>query len=378
MKPNGYALSDTGLKRSENEDFYLMDDELNLFVVCDGVGGHAAGGLASELCARTLRQTVQEGKSYIQRYHADRSLTNRAIIAGLIQRAVITANEKIQEMADVDVTKRGMCTTVVCLLQLDDFAVLGHVGDSRIYLSRGGKLHQLTEDHKYAVEMVKRGILKPEEASRSPQGNVLTRAVGLSPTIQVDTLQIETMPGDMFMLCTDGLYKYTDRAEMLALLSHEVHQIPSQSIKYARDRGGSDNITALVVKMEGEQKRAQNDVIDVLKKTEIIMKIPVFKYLSYQEVTKVLSIAQVKRFIRGAIMVKEGDPSDEMYIIADGTADVMKKDVKIVSRKKGDVFGEMGIFDRAPRSATVVASSVVVAITLGSKELLALLRQESQ
>ncbi len=378
MKSNGYGLSDAGLQRNENEDFYLMDEDLNLFVVCDGVGGHAAGGMASELCARTLRQTVQEGKAYIQRYHSDRSLTNRAIIAGLIQRAIVTANEKIQAMTEVDITKKGMCTTVVCLLQLDDFAVLGHVGDSRIYLSRGDKIHQLTEDHKYSVEMVKRGILKPEEAHKSPQGNVLTRAVGLSPTIQVDTLQVETMPGDLFLLCTDGLYKYTDKNELGNLLSQDVQQIPTQAIKFAKDRGGSDNITALVVRMDGEEKSPRNDVIDVLKKTEIIMKIPIFKYLSYQEVTKVLSIARLKRFNKGSTMVKEGDPSDEMYIIAEGTADVLKKEVKIVSRGKGDVFGEMGIFDRAPRSATVMASSAVVAITLHSKEFLALLRQESQ
>lgn len=378
MKANGYALSDPGLKRTANEDSFLMDEEIGLFVVCDGVGGHVAGGTASKMATQTIRQVMSEGRTILQRYQTDRSLKNRAVVAGLLQKAVQTANEQIYRMAEVDVVKRGMCTTVAAMIVLDDYSILAHAGDSRIYLYRSGQVHQLTEDHKYAIEMVKRGMMKPEDAAKSPQANVLTRAVGIQPAVQIDTLQLELADGDLFLLCSDGLHNYADRAELKhRLSSNDADKLPAHLVEFAKSRGGADNITAICVKLEME-KAARDDVVDVLKKTEIFGKIPMFRYLGYTEMTKVLSIAHLKHFETNAAVVKQGDPSDEMYILANGETDVLKNNVKIAERKKGDFFGEMGIFDNAPRSATVVAKTPVVAITLHRKDLLELLRQESQ
>lgn len=378
MKANGYALSDPGLKRSANEDYYLMDEEIGLFVVCDGVGGHVAGGVASEMAGKMIRQVMNDGRTIIQKYNADRSLKNRAIVAGLLQKAILAANEQIYRMAEVDVLKRGMCTTVAALVVLDDYAILAHVGDSRIYLYRSNQVHQLTEDHKYAIEMVKRGMMKAEDAAKSPQANVLTRAVGIQPAVQVDTLQLELANGDLFLLCSDGLHNYADRNELKNRFSSgDPTKLPLQLVDFAKSQGGSDNVTVITVKLEME-RAAQDDVVDALKKTEIFGKIPMFRYLGYTEMTKALSIAHLKQFAAGAAVVKQGDPSDEMYIIAAGETDVLKNNVKIAERKKGDFFGEMGIFDNAPRSATVTARTPVTAITLHRKDLLELLRQESQ
>lgn len=354
-----------------------MDEELGLFVVCDGVGGHVAGGMASEMCARTIRQYVNDGKSLIQKYNVDKTLKNRAVVAGLLQKAIQTANDKIYGMAEVDVLKKGMCTTVVSMLLLEDFVILGHVGDSRIYLHRAGQVHQLTEDHKYAVEMVKKGILSPEDAARSPQGNVLTRAVGFQASLQVDTLQLELMDGDLFLLCSDGLHSYADRNELKNQFAHELPGVPANLIQFAKQRGGHDNITAVVVRFEKE-KDAGGDVLDILKKTEIMGKIPIFRYMTYSEINKILSIAQVRFFKKSDIIMKEGAPSDEMFIIAQGSVDVLKDGVQVKTRFKGEVFGEMGIFDNAPRSASVQAVEPVIGISLQRRELLGLLRQESQ
>ena len=376
MKPIAYGLTDVGIKRSQNEDYYLMDEELGLYIVCDGVGGSQAGQVASELCARTIRQVVAEGREYLIQYNKDKSLKNRAIVAGLLQKAITTANDKIYQMAEVDVTKKGMCTTTVVALFLGDYAVLAHVGDSRVYVYRGGQVHQLTEDHKYAVEMVKKGILTAEEASRSPQGNVLTRAVGLYPAIQVDTLQLEVMNGDSVLLCTDGLHNYAQKNDLKTMFEHETSKVTSELITFAKQKGGADNITAVLIKID-DGKPAQDEVINVLKKTEIMGKIPVFRYLSYQELTKVLSIAHVAGFKKGTPIVKEGEPSGDMFIVAFGMVSVLKSGVKVAERGKGEVFGEMGIFDNAPRSATVQAESDVSVISLKRKELLGLLRQDS-
>lgn len=377
MKATCYAHTDPGNKRPQNEDYYLVDEELGLFVVCDGVGGHVAGAMAAEMSARAIRQVVHDGRAIMQAYAKDKSLKNRSICAGLLQKAIFEANAKIHQMAEVDVVKKGMCTTSAALLLLDDYAILGHVGDSRIYLHRGDQIHQLTEDHRYSVEMLKRGILTAEEAARSPQSNVLTRAVGIQPTVQVDLLQIEVMSGDTFLVCSDGVHSYFDKNDLKAQFSADVQKLPDQIVKTAKQRGGADNITAVVVKID-EAKEAKSDVVDVMKKTEILGKIPIFRYMTYPEITKILAISHAKQFKKGSIVLKEGDASDEMHIIASGMTDVVKGQTKVAQRGKGEVFGEMGIFDNAPRSATVAAAEDVISIAIHRKDLLQLLRQESQ
>lgn len=376
MKSTIYGHSDPGKTRTKNDDFYLMDEELGLAIVCDGVGSLAAGGEAAEKCARAIRHVVNEGRAYIQKYNQDRSLKNRAIVAGLLQKGIQVANETIYKTGNEDPVKKGMATTCVASIALGDYAVIGHVGDSRAYLYRGGQVHQLTEDHKFALEMIKKGILSAEDAAKSPQAQALTRAVGLGLTTQVDTIQVELMSGDMFLLCTDGLYGYFDKADMRNQFQIDVQKLPEHLVKLAKERGGRDNITGIAVKID-EAKEAKSDVIDVFRKAEIMGKIPIFKYMSYPELMRLLSIAEVKSFKKSEVIVQEGDLSDEMFIIVHGSAEVLKADAKVAVRNRGDVFGEMGIFDNAPRSATIRALEDTKAIALHRKQLMGLLRQES-
>ena len=381
MKTTGYGLTDLGKKRSINDDFLLMDDELHLFIVCDGVGGHVSGNVASELCAQTVRQIVSENKPQIAKYNADRTLKNRALVAGVLQKAVLAASEKIFMLSEIDVTKRGMCTTLVAVLILDDYAVIAHVGDSRVYILRGQQMHQLTEDHKYATEMVKNGTLSAEEAARSPHGNIISRAVGHQKLVEVDTLQLELLNGDTFLLCSDGLTEYLDKSElasqMLSTKSDEMEKLPAEFIRLANERGGRDNITALTVRVNSTKDHA-TEILNILKKMEIVGKIPLFRYLGFQDVTKILSLAQVRKFSAGTVLALEGSLSEEMFIIAQGKVAVKKADQTIVERIKGEIIGEMGLFDHAPRSASLLAAEETIVLVLERKELLSLLRKDSQ
>jgi serine/threonine protein phosphatase PrpC len=182
----GYG-TDTGRKRRRNEDAYVVEPPL--FAIADGMGGAQAGELASSLAAGAVREDEAAAGSGERR------------VAELIQEA----NRRVYERSSRDAAASGMGTTMTVAFVGDANVAFGHVGDSRAYLIRDGKLEQLTEDHSLVAELVRSGKLSPEEAETHPQRSVITRALGTDPDVDVDTFSIETAPGDLFMLCSDGL-----------------------------------------------------------------------------------------------------------------------------------------------------------------------------
>lgn len=379
MKANCYGITDPGLKRSHNDDYYLMDEELGLFIVCDGVGGHAAGDVASETCARTVREVVNKNRAVIDRYKSEPTKANRAKVGELLMNALQEANRRILEQASRDASKHGMSTTAEVVLYLGDFGIIAHVGDSRTYLVRNGACFQLTEDHKVSTEMQKQGLWTAEEAARNPQSHVITRAVGIQPFLQVDLLQVEAASGDLFILCSDGLGDYLPKPARLADLvqQSELSRVPATLVKHAKDSGGHDNVTVVSLRIESDAPK-QTSAIDALQKEEILGKVPLFRYLTYPELMKVLGLVKIQNYRKDAILVTEGEHSEEMFIIIAGKVAVKKNGQIIARREKGAVFGEMGIFDNAPRSATVFASETTQVMVISRKELLTLLRQDSQ
>jgi PPM family protein phosphatase len=377
MKLTGYGRTDAGLVRKNNEDYYLIDPELSLFVVCDGLGGHASGEVASETCARTMQKYVQEHRAAIAAYLADRSPRNRGQVGAALVAAVQLANQKIHQQQLSDPSKKGMATTVAAMLVAHDYALLAHVGDSRIYLHRAGKVHLLTEDHKVATEMKRQGVWTADEAANSPYADVLTRAVGGQEFVQVDLLELELVPGDMFLLCSDGLHRYFKGGEVTqAGLKKKPMQIPDEFVTWAREQGGVDNVTAVVVKVHEDERMAA--AVDVLKRSELLGKIPLFRYLSYTELMKVLSLVDLRTFEKGDTLIQEGSTGEEMFLLAQGLVNVVKADQVLTKIKKGEMFGEMSLFDSAKRSASIVAAEKTVAMVIARKELMPLLRREAQ
>ena len=187
------------------------------------------------------------------------------------------------------------------LLVVGDKGVMGHVGDSRLYLTRNGQLHQLSEDHSYVTEMIKRGNMTREEARASPFGNVITRAVGIQESVQVDSLIMDILPGDTYLLCSDGLSSYMDDPnEMAKYMGREdLEASTTKFVELANQRGGSDNITVVMVRgvpspeeaVEQEQ-RAQ----DVFHQLDVLRQISLFRHLNYKELVKVLNITRVENY----------------------------------------------------------------------------------
>lgn len=376
-----YGTTDVGQKRDHNEDFLLVDDPLGLYVVCDGMGGHAAGEVASEHAATTVRRVVSEGKDLIHAFRERDSQESREKLVHLIEQAVQKACSEIFHMATADSGKAGMGTTLVMMLVAGDKGLMAHVGDSRLYMVRQGQIHQLSEDHSYCTEMIKRGKMTREQARSSPYSNVITRAVGIQESVQVDTLLFDVLPGDTFLLCSDGLHGYTeDPNELADLLSgDDAEALPQSLIDLANSRGGKDNITALVIRgvsdahdLALEQKRTE----EVNLKLDTLKKIPIFRYLTYQELVKVLNITYLVNHEAGSTILREGDNGEELFIVLAGKVAVSKGGTEIAELHAGVHFGEMALVDQSPRSATVVAREATRLLVVQRRSFYTLIRKE--
>jgi len=230
------AVTDPGRRRRRNEDAYVVQPPL--FAVADGMGGAQAGEVAARIAASVLRDSDAE--------------RGQDAVVTLIQEA----NRRVYEAAASDDARAGMGTTITAALVESDTVHIGHVGDSRAYRVRDGVLEQLTEDHSLVAELVRSGKLSPEEADVHPQRSVITRVLGTDPEVDVDTFEVEAQPGDVFMICSDGLTSMVDDDAILAVLGQggKTLQQRARSLVDAANRGGGeDNITVILFELgEGE------------------------------------------------------------------------------------------------------------------------------
>jgi serine/threonine protein phosphatase PrpC len=231
------AATNIGLVREGNEDAYGIRLDRGAFVVCDGMGGAAAGEIASRVATESFLSTIDG----LEEFSQDGA-----------RAAVKRADQAVREAAQKDERRQGMGTTLVALLLADDarHGWLVHAGDSRAYRLRDGRLEQMTSDHSFVEEQVKSGQLTREEAERSPLRNVITRAVGSSAATEPDVLPIEVSPGDLFLLCTDGLTREVGADGLVHVLKteHKLSAACSALVKEALASGGRDNITCLLVR----------------------------------------------------------------------------------------------------------------------------------
>jgi len=234
--------TDVGIVRSGNEDNYLMIPDRALFIVADGMGGHAAGEVASEMAVRIIARAVGAVEGEDDRAAADR-----------LRHAIREANAAIFERTLTEHDKRGMGTTATALLLHGRRYLIGQVGDSRAYLLRNGTLAQLTKDHSYVQEQVDAGYLSAEEARTHPYSNVITRCVGANDDVAPDTYVGTVRTGDLFLLASDGLTGMLDDPELHRVLesTDDPQVLVDTLVAEANRLGGLDNITAIIVRIDG-------------------------------------------------------------------------------------------------------------------------------
>ncbi len=241
------GITDIGLKRGRNEDAYLINEELNLFVVADGMGGHAGGEYASSLAVNTVEELVGQLRLPDPQVSDEDPVE---ILRTALADAVSQAGNRIYSWACDNQEYWGMGTTVVVMLAHRGNAFIAHVGDSRVYSIRNGDIEQVTEDHSLVAQSVREGLITEEEAKFHRMRNVITRALGSGPEVEVDVQVKALRKGDRFLLCTDGLSGRVEMDELRDVLtSHSITESCRQFVGMACARGGEDNITAVVVQV---------------------------------------------------------------------------------------------------------------------------------
>ncbi|MEB3198315.1 MAG: Stp1/IreP family PP2C-type Ser/Thr phosphatase [Candidatus Sericytochromatia bacterium] len=234
----GY-LTDIGKVREINQDYLFADKELGLFMVADGMGGHAAGEKASQTAVQIISGHLTQ---------ATQQATNGQLIDE-IQGAIQEANRQIINASMEDASMRGMGTTATVIVTKDDLMYVGHVGDSRAYLIRHRRIDQITDDHSIVAQLVRARAITPQEAARHPYRNVITRCLGMQVDLEADTQQRELKPGDRLLICSDGLSGLVSDDEMLQYVvsSQDPQQTCHDLVQLALERGGSDNISVVLV-----------------------------------------------------------------------------------------------------------------------------------
>ncbi|MCB0343816.1 MAG: cyclic nucleotide-binding domain-containing protein [Bdellovibrionales bacterium] len=359
MEICGFGFSDKGNHRESNQDCFLADNELGLYVVCDGMGGRAGGQTASKLAVEAVRDFVQAKREEIVR-SLDHS-NDRIGAQNLVRTAVNHACQTVFAEAEKNPELKGMGTTLTMLVVGSTTGVLAHVGDSRAYVIRSGVVHQLSKDHTVVQEMIDKGILPLETAAESPFSHILSRAVGTQPLTQVDTLAIDILQDDAFLLCSDGLTQVFDVGKELGEFIQDLpaENLPQSLVNTANERDTSDNSTALLV---STQVSTEHAAIEAERRSEVLLRIEalqgifLFRDLSLEELSRVVNRAYVTTLPAGEALFREGELDDSLYIVLEGELNIKRGKNKLATIRRGNHVGEMAMLMSTPRSATVTAA----------------------
>ena len=242
--------SDVGCVRTNNEDNFGYDSRYGIYVVCDGMGGQAAGEVASKMGVDTMLTYFREAAKTRMFPQIGEKVEAISARANALGSAIRLANEAIHEAAKKHAAHSGMGSTIVATLVEGNFVSIGHAGDSRIYLVRSGALQQLTRDHSLVMEQVRRGLITLEEAHASEMQNIIVRALGPEDKVVPDLDDMMAMPGDVFLLCSDGLIRHVPDDNILEIIRGTVtlQLTADRLVDAAKEGGGSDNVTVLLLR----------------------------------------------------------------------------------------------------------------------------------
>ena len=369
-----WTQTHVGLKRSNNEDAILAEGDIGLFGVADGMGGHEAGEVASGEAVRAVAEHLSQHQPLVARLHDPNDRDARDRLTTILQEAVEGANRSIHEVTKAKLGGNRMGTTFCGGLVSDRQALIANVGDSRAYLTRGGRLYQLTQDHTMIGEQMRRGLITEEQASRSPFRHVLLKALGTEPLVDPDIVPVELCPGDRLLFCSDGVHGQVGWQELTELMTQpdgerSVHQMIDQ----ANRAGGIDNATAVLIDIgDGTGEH----LIDPQAKIHAMWQLPLFQMLEYAELIKVMSVTSTRAWRAGEVVFAEHEPGDEFLVVLQGEFAVVSGGQPLATVPAGAYVGELALVDGGPRSASVLAHTDSTALVIQRDDFYCLLRRE--
>lgn len=375
---DAWVTTDTGRVRKHNEDSALVEPSLGLYVVCDGMGGFKRGDVASSLACSVVLESITAGKRTLNLHAEQPSSATIAAVQALLQNAVQRACEEIYQAGESIAGDGGrMGTTLDAVLIIADQAFTAHVGDGRIYLLRGGECHQVTEDHSLVQEQLREGLITPDQARKAKNKNVITRALGVFPSVLVDLLYIQLAPGDALLLCSDGLHGYVGAPEMIEPVASGKAGGTEALVDRANKRGGRDNITALVVRVDSENPQASTREAAATQHIEALRRCDLFSFCTYRELVQISGLCETRQVPADTTLFVEDELGGECFIIETGSVEILRGGVTLANLGPAAYFGEMSFIDSPRRSATVRTTSTSQFLVLSRNEFLRLVRQDS-
>ncbi|HSG77136.1 MAG TPA: Stp1/IreP family PP2C-type Ser/Thr phosphatase [Burkholderiales bacterium] len=253
------SCTDPGMVRSHNEDSIAADPASGLVVLADGMGGYNAGEVASGMATTVITTEIRQLLAKVRPYDVDPE-SNKIIAGQMVREQVMKANTSIYQAAQSQPQYAGMGTTLVVCLFYDNKALVAHLGDSRLYRMRDGTLKQVTRDHSLLQEQIDSGLITAEQAKHAQHKNLVTRALGIDPAVEPEIREYETRPGDIYLLCSDGLCDMVtdeDISMTLEALGANLKLAAQQLVQMANDNGGKDNVSVILVRVQREYPAAR-------------------------------------------------------------------------------------------------------------------------
>ncbi len=378
MKWHGGGITRTGQRRANNEDWYLTDHDLGLFVVADGLGGLQAGEVAAKTAVTTVARLARELRNQIKKFEAPGA--DLSTVHEFTENLVNAAGSEVYNLAQSKIEYAGMGCTLTLLLKFGSRAIMGHVGDSRLYQIRKGQVNRLSTDHTYVAELVAAGAISPEEARTHQYSHVLTRTLGRDPRVAVDVLLFEALHGDRFVLCSDGLSGYLEGPDdLLRLAQGEPRAAAERLAEYADKKGGRDNITVVVVETEEEKHDSEQLEIrqtQLMNRLSCIRSLPLFHNFSHASLLRILNIAQIRTYEAEDTVTSAGDILDGIYLLLSGSFLMERTDGRTRELSSGEYIGMGSFLKPTPHSETITATTKSSVLVLPKPQLLGLLQRK--
>lgn len=346
-----HGATDVGCVRQRNDDTYIVDPDLGLAVVADGIGGMHRGDIAASIACRVVREQLRRHRRDLEAFIADPASYKRDRVEDRLREAVQAANTEVFAAGEALSPGRGMGCTLEAALVLGRTAFVAHVGDARTYFVRAGHARQITEDHSVVAEKVRRGVMTAEQAKVAPSRNLITRAVGNLPTLRVDTMVMSFAEGDRLVLVSDGVTRYIEDAELGVLCHSGDPACPGDVVGLARSRGGADNITTVVVAGHPDLALPIAAVdLDELRRSWLL------EGLTGRELRRVAEVVEKRTVKSGRVLFREGTIGDELFIVLEGQVTITSGGRTLATCGPGDVLGEVALLDPPARSATALVT----------------------
>ncbi len=344
------VLTDPGRTRDHNEDTVLCLSEVPLLAVADGMGGMAAGEVASKLAVDTLAEFEADLRARVEIAEEKRTAEARLELGDLLESAFQSAHDAIVQEA-VNRGVSGMGTTMVAAAILQDRLLIGHVGDSRAYLLRGHQLRQLTEDHSVAQLYYRHGRITKAEIETHPDRNKIYQAVGCGNRIDPELIEVEVGDGDVLLLCSDGLCGIvSDKAIARLIESQDLERSARRLVEAANRMGGPDNISVALARFSSEEPTQSIDLATLLGGVFL------FKGLTGAEIGLLVPYLQDRWLDAGEVLLEEGEPANSFFVILSGKVQITKGETHLVDLEAGAHLGELALArPGTTRSATVTA-----------------------